>query len=72
MSLREPIIVYFRLMKYNWQQTDWPEFRFDLSGIEGELLAFAEKSGQVGGLLAFAGFDDAGDLAKNWRTCGAF
>jgi Fic family protein len=38
-------------MEYNWQQADWPEFRYDLSGIEGELLAFAEKAGQVGGLL---------------------
>ncbi len=38
-------------MLYNWQQADWPQFRFDLTRIEGDLLAFADKAGQVGGLL---------------------
>lgn len=38
-------------MLYNWQQADWPHFRFDLSRIEGDLLAFADRAGQVGGLL---------------------
>jgi Fic family protein len=38
-------------MVYNWQQADWPKFRYDLSGIEGELLVFADKAGQVSGLL---------------------
>jgi len=38
-------------MKYNWQQSDWPEFRYDLAKIEGDLLAFADKAGQVSGIL---------------------
>jgi Fic family protein len=38
-------------MLYNWQRADWPECRFDLSRIEGDLLAFADQAGQVGGLL---------------------
>jgi len=38
-------------MTYNWQQKDWPNFTFDLSGIEDELLLFAEKSGHVSGIL---------------------
>ena len=38
-------------MLYNWQRVDWPEFRFDLSRIEGDLLAFADQAGQVGDLL---------------------
>jgi len=38
-------------MRYNWQQADWPAFRYDLSGIEGELLAFADKAGQINGML---------------------
>lgn len=37
-------------MLSNWQQWDWPQFRFDLSRIEGDLLGFADKVGLVGGL----------------------
>ncbi len=39
-------------MTYNWQQPDWPNFRFDLSPVEDALLAIAGHSGKVGGLLA--------------------
>ncbi|HET6674403.1 MAG TPA: Fic family protein [Nitrospiraceae bacterium] len=42
---------YNRLMPYNWQQKDWPEFRYHLSGLDEALLAFAEKTGRVDGLL---------------------
>ena len=38
-------------MKYNWQQSDWPDFRYDLSGIQDALFSFAEKTGQVSGVL---------------------
>ena len=38
-------------MPYNWQQPDWPQFRYTLAGIEDSLFAFAEKTGRVGGLL---------------------
>ena len=38
-------------MLYNWQRADWPKFRYDLDVIEGELLTFADKAGQVAGLL---------------------
>lgn len=38
-------------MPYNWQQPDWPEFRYDLSGIEEALFQLAEKTGQASGLL---------------------
>jgi len=38
-------------MPYNWQQPDWPEFRYDLSGIEETLFKFAEKTGRASGLL---------------------
>lgn len=38
-------------MLYNWQQSDWPHFRFDLSRVEEDLLAFGDKAGQVRGLL---------------------
>jgi Fic family protein len=36
---------------YNWQQPEWPEFRFDLREVEGLLLAFAEETGIVSGML---------------------
>lgn len=42
---------YNRLMTYNWQQNDWPNFRYDLSGLEDVLYAFAEKIGHVSGVL---------------------
>jgi Fic family protein len=38
-------------MSYNWQQPDWPEFYYDLSGIEEALFKIAEKTGQASGLL---------------------
>lgn len=38
-------------MHYNWQQSDWPEFRYDLYGVEHVLFAFAERTGHASGLL---------------------
>jgi len=38
-------------MAYNWQQKDWPNFTYDLSGIEDELFLFAEKTGHVSGIM---------------------
>jgi len=40
-----------RLMTYNWQQSDWPRFRYDLDGIADVLFAFAERAGRVSGLM---------------------
>ncbi len=40
-----------RLMAYNWEQEDWPNFQYDLTGLEHVLLEFAEKTGLVSGLL---------------------
>lgn len=42
---------YNRLMKYNWQQKDWPDFKYDLSAVEDVILAFAEKVGVVSGII---------------------
>ena len=38
-------------MKYNWEQADWPEFRYDLSNIEDHLFLFIEKASHLRGLL---------------------
>lgn len=42
---------YNRLMAYNWEQPDWPHFRYDLSGIHDTLLLLAEKTGHASGLF---------------------
>lgn len=38
-------------MTYNWQQKDWPEFRYSLQEIEDVLFAFAEETGHISGIL---------------------
>jgi Fic family protein len=38
-------------MTYNWQFPDWPQFRYELDGVAGSLLAFADYAGRVEGLL---------------------
>lgn len=48
----EPNKSYIRLMvKYNWQQQDWHEFKYNLLGVEDMLLSFSEKAGRVSGIL---------------------
>lgn len=38
-------------MIYNWQQPDWPNFRYEVTGIEDFLFEFAEETGHVSGML---------------------
>ncbi|WP_221033082.1 Fic family protein [Actomonas aquatica] len=38
-------------MSFNWQQPDWPNFRYDLTAVEADLLRCADQAGQVTGLL---------------------
>jgi Fic family protein len=38
-------------MKYNWQQSDWPEFNYDIFRIQDILFSIAEKMGHVSGIL---------------------
>jgi Fic family protein len=47
-------------MTYNWQQSDWPSFRYDLTGLDDALFAFAERTGRVSGSLKV--------LPENMRT----
>ncbi|MVM34043.1 DUF4172 domain-containing protein [Spirosoma sp. HMF4905] len=37
------------MARYNWQQTDWPTFRFDLLCMEQNALQFAQKAGKSTG-----------------------
>ncbi len=43
--------MYIRLMFYNWQQDDWPQFTYSPSGLEEDLILFVEQMGRHGGLL---------------------
>lgn len=38
-------------MAYNWQQKDWPDFKYNPQAVEELLFAFAEETGHVTGLL---------------------
>ncbi len=51
MLIFEPKTAYNRLMAYNWQLPDWPDFRYDLAAIEDDLFAFAEQTGRISGML---------------------
>ncbi len=42
---------YNRLMKYNWQQSDWPRFTYTLGEAEDILFEFTERVGRISGLL---------------------
>ena len=39
-------------MQYNWQQKEWPEFRYNLTDIQDLISRFTEKTGRVDGLLS--------------------
>jgi Fic family protein len=51
MNTFEPNSKINRLMQYNWQKPDWPDFKYDLTDSMDRLLAFAEETGNVSGLL---------------------
>lgn len=38
-------------MTYMWQHPEWPELRYDLTGMEDILLVFAEETGHITGIL---------------------
>ncbi len=56
---------YNRLMRYNWQQSDWPEFRYDGQAISDSLLAFIERVGRISGLLEGLSEADRSDAVIN-------
>jgi len=38
-------------MRYNWQQSDWPNFRYHLDGMESLLLSYLQNAGRFEGVL---------------------
>ena len=39
------------MVRYNWQQKDWPNFTYSLPAVEDDLFLFAEKTGHITGVL---------------------
>ncbi len=37
------------MMKYNWQQVDWPKFRYDVTAFQEDLYRYAEATGRFAG-----------------------
>ncbi|WP_373059444.1 DUF4172 domain-containing protein [Zunongwangia sp. H14] len=38
-------------MKYNWQQKDWPNFKYSTVEVEKDLYAFSERAGRLNGAM---------------------
>lgn len=51
MDIFEPINNFNWLIMYNWEQPDWPDFKYDLQPLEDILLRFALETGDVTGML---------------------
>lgn len=45
-------------MQYNWQQSDWPDFRYDLSEIQDTLVALGTSMGSASGSFKALGAAD--------------
>jgi len=39
------------MVRYNWEQKDWPHFTYKLTGAEDNLFSFAEKTGHITGIV---------------------
>jgi hypothetical protein len=48
----EPINHPNRLIMYNWQHKNWPEFKFDSSSIDNVLMKFMLKAGELKGIIS--------------------
>jgi Fic family protein len=52
-------------MRYNWQQPDWPDFRYDLSNIHEMLLAIAQQTGFTAGKFTHLSKDNQTEAIVN-------
>lgn len=39
-------------MRYNWQQVDWPNFKYKLDGLASKMTLYTERVGQIKGILS--------------------
>lgn len=51
MTIFEPNNAPNRLMRYNWQQKDWPNFHYQTTDIDSRLFDFAQRTGRISGVL---------------------
>ena len=58
-------------MRYNWQQPDWPAFKYDLAVVQDLLLLLAEKMGQVSGILKGLPDDIQTEAMVDWMVSEA-
>ena len=58
-------------MRYNWQQPDWPEFKYDLTTVQDLLFTLVEKTGQVSGTLKGLPDDIQTETMIDWMVCEA-
>lgn len=49
-------------MIYHWRHPDWPDFRYDLTGLQDLLFTYAERTGRITGALAGLNSDDRAGL----------
>lgn len=63
MMICEPNKPYIRLMLYNWQLSDWPDFTYQPGISEKLILEFLVKSGQISGILTGFPKDNQTELA---------
>lgn len=63
MMIYEPNKPYIRLMLYNWQLSDWPDFTYQPGISEKLILEFLVKSGQISGILTGFPKDNQTELA---------
>ena len=57
---------------WNWQQADWPHFRFEPLRIEASEAAFLRESGVFAGALRHVGADDKKELTVELMGDEAF
>jgi Fic family protein len=58
-------------MQYNWQQSDWPDFRYDLSEIQDALVALGARMGSVSGSFKALGDADREQVQLNLMVAEA-
>ena len=47
-------------MKYNWQQSDWPHFHYNLTAFQPDLYRYAEATGRLSGSFPSSSIGTAG------------
>ncbi len=49
------------MQRYNWELSDWKAFQYSLENLEASLIVYAEKAGQIEGMLASLSMPERSD-----------